>query len=264
MSNLEKINFNSKELIKITEQNGKQAVSARELYEFLGFDKSQWARWYQKNIIDNEFAFESIDYQVFDLMSNPNGGRPSKDFALSIEFAKKISMMARTERGEEARRYFIECEKRLKTFSNEDILLLNIIKSESAEQRALSLNEYVNVVVKPLKEQNQQMLPKAEFYDDVVESKDLISMSEVAKVLNFKNIGRNNMFEILRKEGFLRGNNEPYQEYVDRGYFKPIEVKWNNPKNGDVKITIKTMVSQKGLDYISKKLKSLGYKKNNK
>ena len=97
-----------KELIKITEQNGTKAVSARELYEFLGYNKAVWSRWYQKNIIDNEFAFENIDYQTLNIMLN---GNETKDFALSIEFAKKISMMARTEKGEEARRYFIECEK---------------------------------------------------------------------------------------------------------------------------------------------------------
>lgn len=52
----------------------------------------------------NEFAIENVDYQVFDLMSNTQtGGRPTKDFALSIEFAKKISMMARTEKGKQQR-----------------------------------------------------------------------------------------------------------------------------------------------------------------
>ena len=50
------------ELIKITEQNGKKAVSARELYEFLGFDKSQWSRWYKTNILDDELFIENVDY----------------------------------------------------------------------------------------------------------------------------------------------------------------------------------------------------------
>ncbi|MRN02723.1 phage antirepressor protein [Riemerella anatipestifer] len=99
------------ELIKITEQNGKQVVSARELYEFLGYNKAVWSRWYAKNIENNEFAIENIDYQTFNIMLN---GNETKDFALTIDFAKRLAMMARTEKGKQARQYFIECEKRLK------------------------------------------------------------------------------------------------------------------------------------------------------
>lgn len=48
-------------LIKVTERNGMSIVSARELYDFLGFDKSNWKRWSEKNIARNEFAIESED-----------------------------------------------------------------------------------------------------------------------------------------------------------------------------------------------------------
>lgn len=43
------------ELIKVTEENGQQLVSARELYDFLGYDKSQWSRWSNKNIVNEEY-----------------------------------------------------------------------------------------------------------------------------------------------------------------------------------------------------------------
>ena len=42
------------ELIKITERNGKNVVSAKELYDFLGYDRSQWSRWYQTNILNSQ------------------------------------------------------------------------------------------------------------------------------------------------------------------------------------------------------------------
>lgn len=96
------------ELIKITEHEGKQAVSAKELYEKLGYDKSQWSRWYLKNIINNEFAIENQDWQGFDTVSN---GNITKDFVLSLDFAKRIAMMSRTETGEAVRNYFILREK---------------------------------------------------------------------------------------------------------------------------------------------------------
>jgi phage anti-repressor protein len=109
------------DLIKVEQsQGGKQVVSARELYDFLELDRSQWARWYEKNIIKNEFAIQDTDYQVFDIMSNTQGGRPSKDFAITLDFAKRLAMMARTEKGEQARRYFIECESKLKSLSLPD------------------------------------------------------------------------------------------------------------------------------------------------
>jgi phage anti-repressor protein len=60
------------ELIKITEHNGSKAVSARELYEFLGFKKAHWNRWYNKNIIENQFALENEDYQGFTIVVNGN------------------------------------------------------------------------------------------------------------------------------------------------------------------------------------------------
>jgi phage anti-repressor protein len=99
------------ELIKIQENDkGQKVVSAKDLYLFLGYDKSQWSRWFKKNIIENQFAFENEDWVGFDTMSN---GNIKTDFALTLDFAKRISMMARTEKGEKVRTYFINCEKQL-------------------------------------------------------------------------------------------------------------------------------------------------------
>ncbi|WP_372473024.1 antA/AntB antirepressor family protein [Capnocytophaga sp. ARDL2] len=97
-----------KELIKITEQNGIQAVSAKELYEVLEYNKAVWSRWYQKNIENNEFYFENIDYQTLTLMVN---GNETKDFDLTIDFSKKLGMKANSAKGEEVREYFLECER---------------------------------------------------------------------------------------------------------------------------------------------------------
>lgn len=102
------------ELIKVeTNSKEQQVVSAKELYDFLGYDKSQWARWYKKNIEDNDFAVQLVDYEPIDRMSSKENGNFAKDFAITIDFAKKLSMMAKTEKGEEARNYFLNCEKKL-------------------------------------------------------------------------------------------------------------------------------------------------------
>lgn len=105
--------------------------------------------------------------------------------------------------------------------------------------------------------ENKEMKPKAEFYDTVAESKDAIPMNEVAKVLNYKGYGRNRLFEFLRTNNILMSNNLPYQTYIDKGYFRVIEQKFNKP-NGDVTIYIKTLVYQKGIDFIKRLLDSKG------
>lgn len=111
-----------------------------------------------------------------------------------------------------------------------------------------------------LEEKEKQILlmkPKADFFDAVADSKSAIEMSQAAKVLGFGK-GLNTLFKILREEGILRHNNEPKQEYIDRGYFRVVEQKFTKP-NGEIEINIKTLVYQRGLDYIRKvidKLKS--------
>ena len=98
-----------KDLVKIRKtDDGRNVVSAKELYGALGLSKSHWAKWHVKNIRNNEFAIEGIDYEGFTQEVN---GNTSIDYAITMEFAKKLSMMAKTEKGEEVRNYFIEKER---------------------------------------------------------------------------------------------------------------------------------------------------------
>lgn len=103
--------------------------------------------------------------------------------------------------------------------------------------------------------ENTELKPKGEFYDAVAGSDTLIDMNQVSKTLNVKGLGRNKLFEFLRSQKILMNDNQPYQQYVDKGYFKLIEVRWTNPKTGDTNITLKTMVFQTGLDFIRKTVK---------
>ena len=98
--------------------------------------------------------------------------------------------------------------------------------------------------------QIEEMKPKAEFFDAVADSKTAISMNEVAKVLNIKGYGRNNLFEFLRENKVLDRWNVPYQRYVDNGWFRVIEQHYQ--KNGEPIVTTKTLVYQKGVDGIRK------------
>lgn len=104
--------------------------------------------------------------------------------------------------------------------------------------------------IRLLEAQKAIMAPKADFYDAVVESPDAIDMAAVAKTLDM-GMGRNSIFRILREAGVLQRDNLPYQKYVDCGYFRCIESKFSTP-DGTQHIHIKTVVHQKGLDFIRK------------
>lgn len=92
--------------------------------------------------------------------------------------------------------------------------------------------------------------PKAEFYDSVTGSEDWSEMSTVVKVLALKGWGRNSVFRLLRDRRILRYNNEPYQDYVERGYFRLVEQRFENPTTGETMINKKPVVSQRGIDFI--------------
>ena len=98
--------------------------------------------------------------------------------------------------------------------------------------------------------ENNEMKPKAEFFDAVAGSKTAISLGDVAKILAIPKVGRNKLFEILRERDILQNNNLPYQKYIDAGYFRIIEQKYN--VGDEVRISLKTLVYQKGIDYIRK------------
>lgn len=96
--------------------------------------------------------------------------------------------------------------------------------------------------------------PKVDFFEAITGSKDTIDMGSVAKVLN-KKIGRNKLFDFLRENKILMSNNVSYQKFCDCEYFRVIETKYNKP-DGSTHIGLKTLVYQKGVNYINKLLEA--------
>ncbi len=86
-------------------------TTARQLYEFLELAQGQFSRWAKTNIENNEFYEENVDWWGFDTMSN---GNVCKDYRLTTEFAKHLSMESHSARGKEARKYFVSIEERVK------------------------------------------------------------------------------------------------------------------------------------------------------
>lgn len=122
------------------------------------------------------------------------------------------------------------------------------------------LDEGVKTIVKSFmtKVEEQQttinkMQPLVDDWSAYMDKNGYITISKVSKTLNIKGVGRNNLFGLLRRNEILRANNEPYQRYVDSGYFKTSV----GMKNGYP--FTQTLVSAKGMSYINKKMKEWGY-----
>ena len=128
------------ELIKIIEREGRQLVSGRELHEFLEI-RTKYKDWFRRMV---EYGFEEeIDFiRVAQKRATNNLKNPVTtviDHAISIDMAKEISMIQRTEKGKIARQYFINCEKKLK------------------EVKKLSPMELMELQFKALKEQKEKI-----------------------------------------------------------------------------------------------------------
>lgn len=210
-----------------------QTVSARDLHEKLNIG-TKFTTWFERMC---EYGFsEGIEFFPKLGETSEQGGRPSVDYDISVDMAKQICMIQRTPEGKACRQYLIDLEKAWNT-------------PEQIMSRALKIAEQT---IHGLKNKVLEMKPKAEFFDAVADSKTAISMNEVAKVLDYKCIGRNKLFEFLRDEGILDKYNVPYQRYVDCGWFRVIEQKYM--RDGEPHISTKTLVYQKGVDAIRKRL----------
>jgi len=137
-------------------------------------------------------------------------------------------------------------------------LQFEIAGVETSQSRVLKLQmlqkQMQNIYeaeIADLKAKAEADKPKVEFYDQVAGSGDAISIREVAAILNIPGWGQNRIFALLRGLKILDIRNVPYREYQDRGYFRVIEQKWTD-KEGDTHINLKTLVYQKGVDFIRK------------
>ena len=103
--------------------------------------------------------------------------------------------------------------------------------------------------IEMLEAKNKELEPKGIFFDTVTQSDATTSMADVAKILDM-GVGRNKLFSILKNRKILQPDNKPYQKYIDAGYFKLVEEKYD--KGDGVGIYYKTVAKQKGIDFIRK------------
>lgn len=233
------------ELIKITYNNDRPAVSARDLHDFLEV-KTAYKDWFPRMC---EYGFtEGEDFNPLKIERVQNEGermvtRTVDDAVLTIDMAKELCMIQRNEKGKQARQYFLQIEKDWNS-------------PEKVMARALQI---AGDKLKRLENKVEADVPKVLFADAVSASKTSILVGELAKLLkqNGVDIGQHRLFRWMRENGYLiRRNgtdfNMPTQKSMDLGLFTVKETAITH-SDGTVTVSKTTKVTGKGQQYFIQK-----------
>lgn len=229
------------ELIKINYASEKPTISARDLHNALELEK-RFSAWFETNcsgfVLDEDYSNPYPKVRV------QNEGvrqvsREVEDYDLSVDMAKHICLMSRTQKGKECRQYLIDLEKAWNT-------------PEQVFARALKMADHT---ISRLQTDIERMRPKEIFADAVATSHTSILVGDLAKILrqNGVNIGATRLFERLRSEGFLikrKGSdwNMPTQMSMDMQLFEIKETTSINP-DGSTRTNKTPKVTGKGQQY---------------
>lgn len=243
------------QLIPIQERDGQKAVSARELYDFLevGERLGEWI----KRMFSYGFV-KDIDYQAVTVfVQHPNGvgGTKKKDYALTIDTAKEISMLQRSEKGKQARRYFIECEKiarqtpQLPDFNNPVAAARawadEVEQKRVAERQAAAAIEQSRIQAEVIKVAK----PKIDYHDEVLRSTNTYTTSQIANELGMSAISLNRKLQAKqvqykqRKQWLIRS------KYAGKGYTKTDTYTFVK-ESGEIGTRMTTVWTEKGRQFI--------------
>lgn len=212
-------------------------VSARELHEKLKIQK-RFSVWFETNstgFVDGE-DFTSVPIST---VVNNGAVRELDDYQLSVDMAKHICLMSRTDTGKKIRQYFIDLEKAWNT-------------PEQVMARALRI---ADKTIASLQTTIREQKPLVDFANHVGQTADTVDMAQMAKLAKAEGIeiGRNRLINWMKEKGFLMPNGNPYQRFVDAGYMKLVDV----PKSTAYKVMnfTKAVFTGKGQIWIVEKLR---------
>jgi anti-repressor protein len=232
------------DLIKISAE---RTVNARELHEFLE-SRQDFSHWINGRIEQYGFI-ENQDFTI--ILSKSTGGRPAKEYHLTIDMAKELSMVERNARGKQARQYFIECERRAKYDPMEALedpdTLRSLLLSYSEKVSALETEN------KTLESEKKDLEPKARAHDRLSGADGSVTLQAAAKALQIERV--NTIFPWLNRIGwiFRRGGSPwfAYQDKIKKGYMVQ-KVTTITSTDGNDKTTQQARVTPKGLTKLAK------------
>lgn len=240
------------ELIRVTyDREQRPTVMGRELHEALGI-RTAYKDWFPRMC---EYGFvEGTDF--CSILSESTGGRPGMDHQLTIEMAKEICMIQRTEIGKRCREYFLELERRWNSpeavmaralqFANNQLALVTEQKNRLLETTAVQAQQIA------------EMKPKASYYDVVLACKDLLSITKIAKDYGWS---AKKMNEWLKEKHiqFRQGDIWLlYQKYAERGYTST-KTHVHPGRDGELHTAVHTYWTQAGRLFIYQMMKADGH-----
>lgn len=238
------------EIVKVNYDNEQPTVSARELHNGLEVSE-RFQSWFNRQL---QYGFEENSDYVGCKEFNTLAKQELQDYQISIDMAKQICMLQRSDKGRQYRQYFLDLEK---AWNTPEQVMARALKLADKEIDRLKADNKV------LLEDTARMKPKEIFADAVATSSTTILIGELAKLLrqNGIDIGRDRLFDWMRKNGYLirqKGSsyNTPTQRSADLGILTTKEtVIVHSDGSTEVKKTVK--VTGKGQQYfINKFLKA--------
>ena len=240
------------ELIKITTNEvGEPTVLGRELHEFLGV-KTLYKDWFPRMV---EYGFtEGKDFNLLKneqvrFEGNREVSRELTDHLLTIDMAKEICMIQRTEVGKQARQYFIQVEK---DYNSPEKIMARALRIAEKELSTLKLETKIQA------QQIAELQPKATYYDLILQCPSLLSVTEIAKDYGLSAKGLN---KILHEQGVQFNQSGVwflYAKYQDKGYTSTKTQNYNRP-DGTQGSRVHTYWTQKGRLFLYGLLKDLGH-----
>lgn len=196
------------ELIPTVKENGHILVSGRDLHEFLNIG-TQYTKWFDrmKDYGFNEnFDFVTVSQKRLTAQGNET---TYSDHHLTIDMAKEISMLQRNEKGKQARQYFLELERK---WNSPEMVMKRAMDYLNAQVDKLQTENLV------LTQQNNELQPKASYYDMVLQNKSLLSVSKIAKDYGMSARGLNKKLHELGVQ-YKQGDIWLlYAKHQDKGY----------------------------------------------
>lgn len=236
-----------KDLIKI-EVNEKQEpiVNGRELHKVLEVE-TPYRIWFPRMV---EYGFaENIDFVTLEQnCTKPKGGRPETNHAIKLDMAKEIAMIQRNEKGKEVRKYFIQVEK---DFNSPEKIMARALKIAEGKLNVLQLeNTQQKQLIGELK-------PKADYLDQILQSKALVTITAIAKDYGMSAKAFNKKLHELKVQ-FKQGHQWfLYSNYHNCGYTHSETIEYRH-KDGTKDVTMNTKWTQKGRLFLYELLKKNG------
>lgn len=246
------------ELVKVNYKDANRpTVMGRELHNALEVG-TQYSIWFNRMCA---YGFmENIDYKAVNQKRLTAQGNETiqTDHQLTLDMAKELCMIQRTEKGKVFRQYFIEVEKAWNSPEMVMTRALQIAQRQLDSVKAINLQ--LETTVKVQEQQIAELKPKASYYDIVLNCKDLVSISVIAKDFGKTAIWLNQYLHdkgIQYKQGGKNGIWLLYQKYAEQGYTGTK----TNPYNGADGLQhtrVHTYWTQKGRLFIYDMLKADG------